>query len=361
MPTKYTYEPDYAVPPGETLRELLEQKGISQADLALRTGLAKKTISQIMTGDAPITLDTANKFELALGVPSRFWNNRELLFREAISRQEASERFAADVAWLKEVPCKELAERGFVAACAEKAEMVRRLLRFFGVSSVDAWQETFLKPAAQFRGGSVAKKHPGEVAAWLRMGEILAEKIECKPFDSQNFKNALREIRKLLDQPARVWYPAMMKLCAEAGVAVVFVKEIPGASVSGATHWANKDKPILQLSLKYKRVDQVLFSFFHEAAHILKHGKKLVFVDGPLEDRDKDELEEEADRFAADVLIPPRFAFEIARMSRGCSQVEVVSLARRAQVDPCVIVGRLRHEGLNPRFFHGLDVIIEWE
>ncbi len=147
--------------------------------------------------------------------------------------------------------------------------MVRRVLRFFGVSTVDAWRDTFLTPAAQFRGGDVAKKHPGEVAAWIRMGEIKAAEIECKPFDPQAFKRALMEIRRLLDQPSSVWYPAMVKLCAEAGVAVVFIKEIPGASVSGATHWASKDKAILQLSLKYKKDDQILFSFFHEAVTFL--------------------------------------------------------------------------------------------
>ncbi len=72
MAKTYTYQPDYAVSPGETLRELLDDKRMSHADLALRTGLAKKTISQIMTGDGPITLDTADKLELALGVPALF-------------------------------------------------------------------------------------------------------------------------------------------------------------------------------------------------------------------------------------------------------------------------------------------------
>lgn len=131
MAKMFTYQPDYAVSPGETLRELLDDKGMSHADLALRTGLAKKTISQIMTGDGPITLDTADKFELALGVPARYWNSRELAYREALARTESAERFESDVAWLKEVPCNELITRGYVEACSDKGAMVRRVLRFF--------------------------------------------------------------------------------------------------------------------------------------------------------------------------------------------------------------------------------------
>ncbi|HVA51709.1 MAG TPA: helix-turn-helix transcriptional regulator [Pirellulales bacterium] len=83
MPPDYPFSPDYAVPPGATLKETLETKGISQAELSLRTGLAEKTISQIINGVAPITYNTAEKLELALGVPARFWINRELVYRAA--------------------------------------------------------------------------------------------------------------------------------------------------------------------------------------------------------------------------------------------------------------------------------------
>ena len=190
------------------------------------------------------------------------------------------------------------------------------------------------------------------------MGEIKAAEIECKPFDPQAFKRALMEIRRLLDQPSSVWYPAMVRLCAEAGVAVVFIKEIPGASVSGATNWASKDKAILQLSLKYKKDDQILFSFFHEAAHILKHSKKLVFVDtGAASD---DVLEKEANQFARDILIPPQYSAEIAKMRLRCSRVDAISFARKVRIAPGVVVGRLQYEGMDRRFLNDLKVTIEW-
>lgn len=97
MSSKYPYQPDYAVPPGATLKETLEAKTLSQADLALRTGLAEKTISQIINGIAPISYDTAAKLELVLGIPARFWNAREHSYREALVRIEEEERLAQDV------------------------------------------------------------------------------------------------------------------------------------------------------------------------------------------------------------------------------------------------------------------------
>ncbi len=150
-----------------------------------RTGMSDKAINQIVNGIAPITLDTADKFELALGIPATFWNRLELGYREALARTEAAKNLESDVAWLKEIPVKELIERGYIDSCEDKSGLVRQVLRFFGVSNVDAWRETWAKPAVQYRGGQAQKRHPGKVAAWLRMGEIEAEKIPCGIYDTK--------------------------------------------------------------------------------------------------------------------------------------------------------------------------------
>lgn len=267
---KYIFEPDYAVPPGATLKETLESKGLSQADLSLRTGLAEKTISQIVNGIAPITYETAEKLEMAMGIPASFWNQRELRYRETLARCAEVEKLEADVKWLKVIPINDLIRRGVVENTSDKADLVRRVLRFFGVSSVASWENAYAQPVAQFRGKRVQYKHPGYVAAWLRMGEIQAA-VECAPFNAEKFRKALNEARNLIAGPLSVWKERMETSCAAAGVAVVFTKEIQGASVSGATRWLTKDKALIQLSLKYKTDDQLLFTFFHEAGHILLH------------------------------------------------------------------------------------------
>ena len=97
MAEKFTFDPDYVVPPGATLKETLDAKGMSQAELSLRTGLAEKTISQIVHGIAPISYDTAEKLELATGVPANFWNRRELSYRERLARREEAARLEQDV------------------------------------------------------------------------------------------------------------------------------------------------------------------------------------------------------------------------------------------------------------------------
>src|SRR5690606_28531390 len=72
--TLYKYEPDFAVAPGETLKEVLEDLGMSQAELATRTGLSPKHVNQVIQGHVGLTPDMAARLEPVVGVPARIWN-----------------------------------------------------------------------------------------------------------------------------------------------------------------------------------------------------------------------------------------------------------------------------------------------
>jgi HTH-type transcriptional regulator/antitoxin HigA len=82
------YMPNYVSPPGETLQEVLEERGISIAELAERTSKPEKTINEIINGQAAITPEIALQLELVLSIPASFWNNRERRYREALARGE---------------------------------------------------------------------------------------------------------------------------------------------------------------------------------------------------------------------------------------------------------------------------------
>jgi transcriptional regulator with XRE-family HTH domain len=357
MSTDLKYDPDYAVAPGATLKELLEEKGISQTALAVRTGMTDKTLSQIINGVAPITYETAEKFEMAIGVPARFWNERELVYREKLAHIAATERLKHDLAWLDEIPVDVLQQRGYVENVSDGAILVRLVLKFFGVSSVDAWREAWGNPVAQFRGGSAKEKRPGYVAAWLRMGDIQSEATELTPFDAEEFRRALSDVRRMTTLPAKQWAKDVPARCALAGVAVVFTKEIPTSAVSGATRWKTKDKALIQLSLKFKWADQVWFTFFHEAGHILLHSKKQMFVEFGINNANDEERE--ANQFSRDMLIQPQHAGRLPYLK---NRKLISDFATAIGIAPGIVVGRLQHDDLAfPSAFNDLRKKLAWE
>jgi HTH-type transcriptional regulator/antitoxin HigA len=356
MAKKYRYQPDYAVPPGATLRETLEAKGITQKELAVRTGLTEKHLSQIVQAAASITHGTALKLERALGIPARFWNNLERDYQESKMMIHERTRLEEDCEWVKQIPHRELANRGLIRDSRDRVVLLREVLSFFGVSSVEAWRNLWMQPDAVFRRSQKVPSRPGLVATWIRMGELLAEKSDCRPYSRQRFRSALRQVRSLTVQPARVFQPEIERLCAQAGVAVVFVREIPGAGISGATRWLSAEKAMVLLSLRYKRDDQLWFTFFHEAGHILLHGKKAVFLEGEGQ-TGRDEKEREADRFAADILIPPRDAAQVPYLN---SKAAIVEFAESIGVSPGIVAGRWQHETQQYSRFQNLKRKLEW-
>jgi len=354
--TRYAFDPDYAIAPGSTLKELLEERGMSQAELAERMGMADKTISQIVNGIAPISVDTAYKLELVLSVPASFWNRLELAYREKLTLVEETQKLEADKAWLKEVPVAELIERKYIKPTDDKSRMVRQLLEFFGVSSVEAWRSVLKKSVIQFRGGTAHSKYPGYVAAWRRLGVIEAQTIETEPFNAQEFVGALKAVRSMTTQSAEKLAEEMPSACAAAGVAVVLTPEIPKASISGAARWLTKNKALIQLSLKYKSDDQFWFTFFHEAGHILKHGKKQVFVDyGYSNDTEE---EREANEFARDFLIPPEYVHGLPHLK---SRALIKKFALSLGISSGIVVGRLQYDNLIYKSaFNDLKRKLEW-
>lgn len=353
------YQPDRVSLPGETLQEVLEDRQMSQADFADRTGRPRKTINEIIHGKTAITPETALQFERVLGIPASFWNNLERNYQEYLARQQETQLLEASTDWLRQIPIKDLAKLGWIQRHGAAADQVREVLRFFGIASPAQWDSVSLASQASFRHSPSFASHQGALAAWLRKGELEAQKIDCESYDRAKFRRALAEARRLTVEDPEIFVPRLIALCAAAGVAVAFVHELPKCRVHGATRWLSSDKALIQLSLRYKTNDHLWFTFFHEAGHILLHGKKETFIE--VGDKNSSTEEAEANRFAADFLIP---IVELERFQRSTatrSEAAVRRFAGELGIAPGIVVGRLQHDGwLPPSHLNGLKLQLRW-
>ena len=177
------YSPSEVSPPGETLRELLEERGIPQAELALRMGRPRKTISEIINGKAALTHETALQLELVLGVPASFWNSRERTYRAYLASLEEKKRLEKEAAWCGEFPIKQMAELGWVKRPEGKAARVHELFSFFGVVSSDQWTELYSEVAVAFRTSTKFEADRFSLGAWLRYGLRESQRVDAAPFD----------------------------------------------------------------------------------------------------------------------------------------------------------------------------------
>lgn len=355
----YPFEPDYAVSPGEILEERLGVWGMSQAEFARRCGRSPKLISQIIAGRAPVEPDTALQFEKVSGLDARIWLGLESGYRLHLKRGEEKRRLAEASEWAKGFPLNELMKRGYLKRSAAEEDTVANLLAFFGVASVEAWQARQDALRVAYRHSPTFSRDPAAGSTWLRLGELEAERVECADYNEAGFKEALRRIRKLTANPTEGALMEAHRLCCEAGVVLTVVKPLPKTALSGAARWLTPRKALIQLSARYLSDDQLWFSFFHEAAHLLLHSKRDIFVhDKPGEATAEDA---EADGWAADFLVSGddwrRFA-----QNAVFNRASVKRFALEQGIAPGIVVGRLQHTHLLPGDrLNELKARLEWE
>jgi HTH-type transcriptional regulator / antitoxin HigA len=338
------FSPDWIVTPGDTISDVLDERGWSQADLASRTGFTSKHIFKLLRGDAPITQDTAAKLEKVLGSTARFWISLDTQYRQQQASQDELAALAGHADWLKELPLKDMIQFGWVAKSSNPAQQVKECLKYFAVSSVAAWREVYATPTAAYRAPASLSRNGPAVTAWLRQGERVAEGLHSVDFDRAKFQAALNAARALTKvKSPNNFLPQLTSLCAEAGVAVVLAPTPKGCPISGATKWLSANRALIMLSLRGKTDDKLWFTFFHEAGHLLKHGKSLTFLDVLGADGLHPKEEIEADVFARDFLIPQGDWNQFTSQGRF-SETRIRAFAHEVGIAPGIVVGRLQYE-----------------
>lgn len=333
-------------PPGDTLLETIEALAISQTELSERMNRPLKLISEIIKGKAQIMPDTALQLENVLGVPATFWLERERRYQMELAKIKQDEKLLQESEWVRGFPLAAMTKLGWIPTVKTPLQKVYALCRFFGVADVEAWRTLFMKNTSMlnFRISLAHTQTPHALSAWLRKGDLDAGQLSLPPYNKAHFEAILEEVRNLAFEEPVGFPEKLQSLCADAGVAVVYTPCLPKAPVSGCARWLG-DLPIIQLSGRYKSNDRFWFTFFHEACHILKHGKKGYFLEEVSGIENAPDKEEEANIFASDILVPPALIREIRLVGR-VFEPQVAEYAIRYRVNPGVLVGRLQHEGI---------------
>lgn len=341
---KNEYTPDYISSPGDTLLEILESQGIKQVTLSERIGRSKKFINEIVRGKENISPEVALQLERVLGIPSSFWNNRQRRYDDYQARIKEESVLRKHIEWVGNFPYKKMSNLHWVDDTQNKMNRLRNLLDFFGVASPNAWNTYIKNLQVSYRKSTTFEPDFYALAAWLKKGELIAQQIDCQPFDENKFKARLPKIRLLTTESPRNFQNNLIEICASCGVAVVFVRELP-KTASGATRWITPQKAILQLSLRYKTDDHLWFTFFHEAGHILLHKKKKIYIE---DGKSKNSIEIEANQFAEEILIPKKIFNDFIPKKRF-SKIDIKNFANSLDISPGIVVGRLQNKGKLPK------------
>ncbi len=358
---KNQYYPESVSYPGTTLAEKLDELGMGSKEFAIRTGKPEKTISEILSGESSITPDMAVLFEGVLKIPASFWLTRQRNYDEAVARLKRVETIANSTEWAENFPYAQMASYGWVSPTRKVEEKVKNLFDYFSVGNQKAFEDYYFnaKLRVNFRVSLAHTRRPYAFAAWLRQGEVQASSLGKVAYKEKSLLNSLPELKRLMAEHPSDFFKRLQSICLRSGLRVVYTPCINGASINGSTRWIG-DSPLIQLSARYKQNDIFWFTFFHEIAHILMHGKKYV----ALEDVDYEELDEskekEADEFAVKWTFSKEEEEEVLKKP-VITEEDVEFFAKKFNTHPACIIGRFHHKKLiehyiGRRFIEKIDL-----
>ncbi len=330
--------------PGDSIQEHIDHIGMSQAELAERLGRSVPKLNALIKGKAPITKKTATKLEYVLGVPASFWLNLERSYQDELLEIEQMEQLEQFQEWVSSFPLAKMKSFGLLPNTRKKTELAESLLRFFRVASPTQWSEIYNGSSLAFKMELSRSTEPQAISVWLRLGELQAEKIKVAEFDKKALRNCLEQIQDIAYRHSDSWLEELQALCAACGVALVYTPSIAKAPIYGATRWIkNNSVPLIQITDRQKDYNAFWFTFFHELGHILYHGKKDIFIDGIECIQPDKEKEDEADRFAARMLLSEKERNELFKYYDFDNEL-ILNLSKKFKKHPSIIVAQLQRE-----------------
>ncbi|MEA3423042.1 MAG: helix-turn-helix domain-containing protein [Bacillota bacterium] len=336
-----------AVPPGATIREQLEMRGMRQKEFATRLGLSEKHVSRLINGQVELTKDVSIRLESVLGVPASYWNNLESIFREKLARVEDENQLDVDAEIAKLFPYPKIAKLGWVPKTSNAEEKALNLRRFFEVSKLDILED-LKTPGIACRKLGASGNVDYSLAVWAQKARIEAREYDLSPINLSGLKSVLPRIREMTIMDPEDFCGELIKMLAKYGIAIVFLPHIGGSFLHGATFYEGKNI-VMGLTARGKDADRFWFSLFHEINHILSG-----HINNPSGTSDSDE--EESDIFAKNILIPSdQYNDYIERecFSKKC----IIEFANVLGVAPCIVLGRLQKENYVPyNRYHDLKI-----
>lgn len=323
-----------ATPPGATIREQLKDRGMSQKEFAARMDLSEKHVSKLVNGEVQLTPEVAVRLEMVLGVPAKFWNNLEAIYREKLVKVEAENAMDEDEALVKQFPYNEMAKYGWIEETKNSKNRVVYLRQYFGVVKLGLLENEQITQIA-CRRLAITDKADLALMAWAQEARILARDIQTAPIDIKGLITVIPQIRRMTEMDPDEFCPKLKKILENCGIALVFLPHLKGSFLQGATFIDGK-KIVVGLTARGKDADKFWFSLFHELAHIvLGHVGK---IKGTTEQDEKD-----ADIWAGNTLINPK-EFDAFIREGDYSEKSVLDFAIEQKIAPGIVVGRMQRE-----------------
>jgi HTH-type transcriptional regulator/antitoxin HigA len=324
--------------PGDLLREELEAGRLTQAELALRTGMSTKHVNQLMTGTATVSPKVAWILERALGVDADLVLALDARYQAHKVRLTSMADLESLVPWALKFPLRELRRLGHLRD-EHGVGLVAQLLGFFGVSNKDSFDNIY-GAVVGFRRSQHNTVDELATATWLRLAELQVRRHPLADFDIHRVRKTIPRLLEFTNYDDDECFLLARQELTSCGVALAFVPDLSGSRACGATKWLPTGHPLVVITDRFKKSDSTWYSLFHELGHVALHPKRITIVSLGDDGDDADGYEAEANEFAARLIVPTAL---VPELETAGSLDDIAAIAEQVPAHFSLVAGQWAH------------------
>lgn len=351
---------DFIIHPGETIKEVLEERQMKQEELAIRTGFSSKHVSEVVNGKKGISPSFAKSLEYVFGMPASFWINLQGIYdKEILEYKEQEEIDENEVNIVKSL--KELIKYAESLNLMTKTkDVISQIIELRTICNVNnlTYINNLVTSQIAFRKSQTIETNTYVLYVWLRICELIAQKSNIEnEYNEEKLKANIINIKKCMFLEINEAVKELERIFAECGIIFQVVKNFAGAPVQGFIKKSN-NKIIFSMTIRRAFADEFWFTLFHEIGHLLNGDMvSMQFIDYA---DSKSDMEDKADEFARKTLINEE-DYNLFMKRNNLTEEEIVKFAKEQGVQPFILVGRIQKEKNDFRFCYRLKKRYKWE
>lgn len=313
----------------EAIRFRMDQSNLQPRDLEPYIG-SRARVSEVLSGRRDLSIDMIRALHKHLGIPAA-----SLI---SIPQPEPSTTIIK--------PSKAALDKLRTFGVLKPKETYEQFIgRFFSPASAPA----LLRKTRTERTN--AKTDFGAVQAWCAAVIAKADAV-AMPAKRKQIKSKWGYELARLSQRADA-LSLVEPTLRDFGVIFIALEHLPGTYLDGAALCRTDGRPVIAMTLRHDRLDNFWFTLLHEFCHVATHlnAERHLILDD-LDLKGGDAIEDEADRFAQESLIPLNIWEKY--VSADIDTSGIIKLAQHAEVSPAVVAGRWQRENQDYRRFSKL-------
>ena len=343
--------PELLIHPGESLKEFLDEKEISQKELAIRTGFSEKHISTVVHGTKDISSSFAYKLGIALDTPPSFWKNLQNQYDlESESLKELNAISEEEIKISKNI-IKPLSKISKIEVTSSDSQNVMNLRHGLGVNNLLNIPLLKQSNPAYYRAQFKENTSDYLLYAWQYLIEKEVDHQTTKAFNYDLLLERLPDIKKVMYEDPKDHFNLIQNILNDCGVLFSVKDSMKEAPLNGLTAKTTMNRLLISLTLKGQYIDIFFFTLFHEIAHIIYHDyllfskKELTAID----------IEKRAHTFAEDFLMD-RDTYHKFTHKKQFTNEAIIKFSKQRNILPSILIGSLMNDGFIKWFDHPLRI-----